>query len=101
MSEAPVAENESSNESIRLDRFEGPNRLIKNEDTATECYAQFVAEPFERGFGHTIGKTIAFAYLPPAEAVHSDYVIEAFGREIQVTRHDQCLYDPKRERILS
>ena len=53
------------------------------------------------GFGHTIGKTIAFAYLPPAEAVHSDYVIEAFGREIQVTRHDQCLYDPKRERILS
>ena len=53
------------------------------------------------GFGHTIGKTIAFAYLPPAEAVPSDYVIEAFGREIQVTRHDQCLYDPKRERILS
>jgi 4-methylaminobutanoate oxidase (formaldehyde-forming) len=53
------------------------------------------------GFGHTIGKTIAFAYLPPAEAVHSDYVIEAFGREIQVTRHDRCLYDPKRERILS
>ena len=58
MSEAPVAENESSNEPIRLDRFEVPSRLIKNEETANECYAQFVAEPFERGFGHTIGNSL-------------------------------------------
>ncbi|MEC8942954.1 MAG: DNA-directed RNA polymerase subunit alpha, partial [Verrucomicrobiota bacterium] len=67
MSEAPVAENESSNESIRLDRFEVPNRLIKNEDTATECYAQFVAEPFERGFGHTIGNSLRRVLLSSLE----------------------------------
>ena len=58
MSEASLAENESVNEPIRLDRFEVPNRLIKNEDTATESYAQFVAEPFERGFGHTVLNSI-------------------------------------------
>ena len=69
--------------------------------TAINLYREVLGIVTSGGFGHTIGKTIAFAYLPPAEAVHSDYVIEAFGREIQVTRHDQCLYDPKRERILS
>ena len=67
MSEAPIAENESSNEPIRLDRFEVPNRLIKNEDTATETYAQFVAEPFERGFGHTIGNSLRRVLLSSLE----------------------------------
>ncbi len=67
MSEAPVAENETSSEPIRLDRFEVPSRLIKNEDTATESYAQFVAEPFERGFGHTIGNSLRRVLLSSLE----------------------------------
>ena len=63
MSEAPLAENESAidesaKEPIRLARFELPTRLIKDEDTATETYARFVAEPFERGFGHTVGNSL-------------------------------------------
>ena len=67
MSEASLAENESVNEPIRLDRFEVPNRLIKNEDTATDSYAQFVAEPFERGFGHTVGNSIRRVLLSSLE----------------------------------
>ena len=67
MSEAPLAENESVDEPIRLDRFEVPNRLIKNEDTATESYAQFVAEPFERGFGHTVGNSLRRVLLSSLE----------------------------------
>lgn len=67
MSEAPLAENEVENEPIRLDRFEVPNRLIKNEDTATDSYAQFVAEPFERGFGHTVGNSIRRVLLSSLE----------------------------------
>ena len=31
---------------IKLNRFELPSRLIKNEDTATDKFAQFTAEPF-------------------------------------------------------
>jgi DNA-directed RNA polymerase subunit alpha len=31
---------------IRLGRFELPNRLEKNEATASEHYTQFIAEPF-------------------------------------------------------
>ncbi len=43
---------------IRLGRFELPNRLEKNEATASETYAQFTAEPFEAGYGHTLGNSL-------------------------------------------
>lgn len=52
---------------IRLDRFEVPNRLVKDEATATEIYAQFVAEPFERGYGHTIGNSLRRVLLSSLE----------------------------------
>ena len=35
--------------------FATPKRLICDEDTATDTYAKFMAEPFERGYGMTIG----------------------------------------------
>ncbi len=35
--------------------FATPKRLICDEDTATDTYAKFIAEPFERGYGMTIG----------------------------------------------
>jgi DNA-directed RNA polymerase subunit alpha len=41
-----------------LSRFEIPNRLVRNDATASETYAQFVAEPFERGYGHTLGNSL-------------------------------------------
>lgn len=58
---------EESNESILLDRFELPNRLVKEEDTATDTYAQFIAEPFEQGFGHTIGNSLRRVLLSSLE----------------------------------
>ena len=39
----------------RLGKFELPNRLIKEEETATDKFAKFIADPFETGYGHTIG----------------------------------------------
>lgn len=53
--------------SIRLARFEMPNRLVKNEATATETFAQFVAEPFDRGYGHTIGNSLRRVLLSSLE----------------------------------
>ena len=52
---------------IRLARFEMPNRLVKNEATATETYAQFIAEPFDRGYGHTLGNSIRRVLLSSLE----------------------------------
>ena len=36
---------------IRYGRFEMPKTLTKDESTATDTYAKFVAEPFEAGYG--------------------------------------------------
>ncbi len=42
----------------RLGKFELPKRFIRVEETATPTYACFVAEPFEKGFGRTIGNAL-------------------------------------------
>jgi len=35
--------------------FEMPKKLVLDESTATETYGKFVAEPFERGYGISVG----------------------------------------------
>lgn len=52
---------------IRLGRFEMPKRLTKEESTATETYAKFIADPFETGYGHTIGNSIRRVLLSSLE----------------------------------
>src|ERR1700759_2575601 len=52
---------------VRLGRFEMPKRLTKEESTATETYAKFLAEPFETGYGHTIGNSIRRVLLSSLE----------------------------------
>jgi len=52
---------------VKLGRFELPNRVIKDEKTATDTYAHFTAEPFEAGFGHTIGNSLRRVLLSSLE----------------------------------
>ena len=52
---------------VRLGRFEMPKRLTKEESTATETYAKFVAEPFETGYGLTIGNSLRRVLLSSLE----------------------------------
>src|SRR5467141_4642107 len=52
---------------VRLGRFEMPKRLTKEDTTATETYAKFVAEPFETGYGHTIGNSLRSVLLSSLE----------------------------------
>ena len=52
---------------VRLGRFEMPKRLTKDDATATETYAKFIAEPFETGYGHTIGNSIRRVLLSSLE----------------------------------
>ena len=35
--------------------FQKPKRLVANTETLNERYGMFTAQPFERGFGSTIG----------------------------------------------
>ncbi|MBN8708330.1 MAG: DNA-directed RNA polymerase subunit alpha [Verrucomicrobia bacterium 61-8] len=52
---------------IRLGRFEMPKSLTKDEATATDTYAKFVAEPFEAGYGHTLGNSLRRVLLSSLE----------------------------------
>jgi len=52
---------------VRLGRFEMPKRLQKDEATATETYAKFIADPFETGYGHTIGNSLRRVLLSSLE----------------------------------
>ena len=52
---------------IKLARFELPNRLQKDEATATDIYAKFVAEPFEEGYAHTLGNSLRRVLLSSLE----------------------------------
>jgi len=44
-----------------------PKRLSKEETTATETYAKFFAEPFETGYGHTLGNSLRRVLLSSLE----------------------------------
>src|SRR3970040_778941 len=47
--------------------FQKPKRLIVTHDTATDQYPQFSAQPFERGFGTTIGNALRRVLLSSIE----------------------------------
>src|SRR3984957_12983634 len=44
-----------------------PKRLVANTETLTERFGQFTAQPFERGFGSTIGSGLRRVLLSSIE----------------------------------
>ena len=50
-------------------------------------------------FGHSVGKPIAYGYVPVALADRTDFIIEVYGEPIRATRHDGPLYDPSNSRL--
>lgn len=70
-----------------------PKRLTKDEDTATDKFARFIAEPFETGYGHTIGNSIRRVLLSSLEgaaitsvkidgAMHEFAVVEGVAEDV-------------------
>ncbi|MGC4053333.1 MAG: hypothetical protein QM757_28855 [Paludibaculum sp.] len=47
--------------------FQKPKRLVANTETLTERYGMFTAQPFERGFGTTIGNALRRILLSSIE----------------------------------
>ncbi len=52
---------------IRVARFEMPKRVVKDESAVGENYAKFIAEPFEAGYGRTIGNSLRRVLLSSLE----------------------------------
>jgi len=69
---------------IRLGKFELPKRLIKDEESMTDTYTKFIAEPFETGYGHTIGNSLRRVLLSSIEgAAISSIKIDGVDHEYQ------------------
>ncbi|MEZ5315464.1 MAG: DNA-directed RNA polymerase subunit alpha [Chlamydiales bacterium] len=54
--------------SILYNKFEMPEMIKIDEESVSNNYARFIAEPFERGFGHTIGNSLRRMLLTAIEA---------------------------------
>jgi DNA-directed RNA polymerase subunit alpha len=52
---------------IRWRGLELPNRVVSDRATLTDTYGKFVAEPFERGFGVTVGNSLRRILLSSLE----------------------------------
>jgi len=52
---------------IRLGRFEMPKRVVKDEEAEDNNFACFYAEPFEAGYGRTIGNSLRRVLLSSLE----------------------------------
>ncbi len=69
---------------IRLGKFELPRRLTIEEEDASQNYAKFIAEPFETGYGHTIGNSLRRVLLSSIEgAAISSIKIDGVDHEFQ------------------
>src|SRR5215211_7846251 len=54
--------------SVKYGKFEMPQRIIVDQDEPESNFARYIAEPFERGFGHTIGNSLRRMMLSSLEA---------------------------------
>jgi len=54
--------------SVKYGKFELPNKIKLDENEASKTFGRFIAEPFERGFGHTIGNSLRRMMLTSLEA---------------------------------
>lgn len=68
----------------RLGKFELPNKLTKVEEGSTATYGKFIVEPFEAGYGHTIGNSLRRVLLSSIEgAAIASIKIEGVNHEFQ------------------
>lgn len=54
--------------SVRYGKFEMPEKIKVEESKDRKNYAKFIAEPFERGFAHTLGNALRRIMLTALEA---------------------------------
>ncbi|KIC73376.1 DNA-directed RNA polymerase subunit alpha [Candidatus Protochlamydia amoebophila] len=54
--------------SVKYGKFEMPHKITVDQESPESNFARYVAEPFERGFGHTIGNALRRMMLSSLEA---------------------------------
>lgn len=54
--------------SVKYGKFEMPQKITEDKESSVLNFARYIAEPFERGFGHTIGNSLRRMMLSSLEA---------------------------------
>ena len=78
---------------IRWRNFELPNRVTIDEETREDTYGRFHAEPFERGFGTTVGNGLRRILLGSLEGTAVTHV-KIHGVQHEFTSIDGVVVSP-------
>jgi sarcosine dehydrogenase len=100
--DALVAQREAGIErTLSIFTLEQPAYPVSGEAILVPGTDDVVGFTTSANFGHTIGKPIAYGYLPVELADRTDFTIEVYGEPIPAIRHDRPLYDPDNLRLKS
>ena len=68
---------------------------------AVELEAELAGRVTSGGYGYSVERSIAYAYLPVERGPGTEVAIEIFGEWVGGTVAEEPLYDPRGERIRS
>ena len=77
----------------RLARFEMPKQVVRDDDVSTDTYGKFYAEPFEGGYGRTMGNSLRRVLLSSLEGAAVSSV------KIKGAPHEYCSLDGVKEDV--
>lgn len=72
-----------------------PSEIKLDEKTSSETYGKFIAEPYEKGFGHTVGNSFRRTLLSQIEGAAIAAV------RIKGVTHEYCVLDGVREDVIN
>ena len=91
---------------IRWRGLELPSRVVRDQQVSTDTYGKFTAEPFERGFGTTVGNSLRRILLssprrrgrhPHPPQGRGSRVLQPARRDGRCHRHHPERQEPDRE----
>ncbi len=59
---------ESRDSSVKYGKFEMPQRIVVDRESPESHFSRYIAEPFDKGFGHTIGNALRRVALTSLES---------------------------------
>ena len=77
----------------RLGRFEMPKQVIRDDEVSTDTYGKFYAEPFEGGYGRTMGNSLRRVLLSSLEGAAVSSI------KIKGAPHEYCSLDGVKEDV--
>ncbi len=95
-----LAERQAAGRRRRLVSFSAEGFIPLLGGEAILADGKVVGSTTSGGYGHHLGRSIAFGYLPVG-LEGASFSLEAFGVRHPVTIGPRCLYDPKGERLKS